>query len=118
MKKTIYYVDYSGNLFEPKDIKQAFYIASGLDPDEHTGMYLRFLSACFKVSIRMYISPTPEELAKRGYRVMAIKQYRVEHGCSLREAMDYINSISSISNPRIPYGTEETLAEIYKDKER
>lgn len=62
----------------------------------NTGEYIRFLNSLFKNgSIVWYGFPTFEELARSTNKIYAIKMYRDEHGCTLREAKDYVDSLTA-----------------------
>jgi hypothetical protein len=58
---------------------------------------LMFIS--WNAAIRAYVKPTWQELVKEGKYLSAIKLYRQEKGCLLKEAKEQIDEyISSIKN--------------------
>ncbi len=94
MNKHIFYQTYDGKIIEREDIEDAFYIATGKHAETHEGEFIRFLNDCFGKSVESYAHYTPDDLIKKGYNVMAMRLYREENKCTLKEAVEEVRKHS------------------------
>ena len=90
---------YDERIYSHSDIECAFYLVTGkkheysfrIDGKTNHGEYCRFLNGLFGTSISEWFVPTVDSLIESGHRVLAIKLYRDENGCTLKEAHDYVD---------------------------
>lgn len=86
MRKTIYYKDNHGNIIDNSDIEKAFRIVSGKYRFEDERGYLKFLYGLLGKTVMAVANPCVDEFLAAGAKMMAVKLYRDENGCSLSEA--------------------------------
>lgn len=89
----IFYFGTNGRVYDEQDVERAFYIATGMYKDEHKLEYYEFLKSILGVSIGAVKTASVEELVEHGCNVKAIKLYREENGCSLREAKSAVEKM-------------------------
>lgn len=85
----------SGILITEREIQLAYEITHGEKPSENPDAYTKFLrNDCAIVSIITdEAMMTVEDFIRGGATLHAIKCYREEHNCSLKEAKDAIDAM-------------------------
>lgn len=86
----LYFERKDGGYFSNEQIETAYYITTGKHRYENEKEYMLFLNRIFGKSITKAVIPEPIELLKKGWRILACRQYSKMNGCYISEARDIL----------------------------
>jgi len=87
----------TGRVVDDCDLRLAFEIETGLLPQNEPDIFERWMRRVAEMSFEKIFGNIDdraiEEIAKSGYKAKAILAYRDLHGCSIRQAKDYVDCL-------------------------
>ena len=92
----LYYQLRNGNIVNEHDVQKAFEISTGESYHSNYNAYDKWLYSMLGKSIVKAMKETEIDLAQfiRGNNILgAVRLYREQHGCGLREAKDAVDKI-------------------------
>lgn len=89
----LYYKTKDGKYVDQYNIASAFNIVYGKSRIGNESEYLKFLWDLLHSTLTFEPDPTIEKFIKAGHKIYAIRLYRDEHDCTLREAKEIIDKM-------------------------
>ncbi|MCM1215383.1 MAG: hypothetical protein NC548_12795 [Lachnospiraceae bacterium] len=89
----LYYKTKDGKYVDEYDVASAFNIVHGKSKIGNESEYLKFLWELLHSTLTFEPEPTIEKFIKAGRKIYAVKLYRDEHNCTVKEAKEIIDKM-------------------------